>query len=156
MNSMSSNGPRPRVLVVDDEENISFLVESALQLDGIETAKANDGYQALSLLKTFSPHAIVLDVMMPGIDGFEVLRKVKKAHPEVQVIVLTGHGSEQDQEVCMQLGAYEYHKKPVDIDRLVKSIKGAYRQKMEDMMVAATFAEANDSDDAVKALEEDK
>ena len=71
-----------------------------------------------------------------------------------QVIILTGHGSEQDQEVCMQLGAYEYHKKPVDIDRLVKSIKGAYRQKMEDAMVAATFAQARDFDDAKKVLKE--
>jgi DNA-binding NtrC family response regulator len=54
----------------------------------------------------------------------------------------------------MQLGAYEYHKKPVDIDRLVKSIKGAYRQKMEDAMVAATFAQAGDFEDAKKVIHE--
>ena len=106
------------------------------------------------MVKDEVPDVMVLDLRMPGIDGVEVLRKVKKAHPNVQVIILTGHGSEQDQELCMQLGAFEYHKKPVDIDRLVKSIKGAYRQKMEDMMVAATFAQAGDFADADQVIHE--
>ena len=76
---------KPRVLVVDDEENISFLVESALQLDGMETAKAADGHQALTMVRSFNPQAIVLDVMMPGLDGFEVLRRLRSERPRLDI-----------------------------------------------------------------------
>jgi two-component system response regulator CpxR len=62
---------------------------------------------------------------MPGIDGIEVLRKVRKEHPEVEVIILTGHGSEKDRELCMQLGAFAYLEKPVDIEELSKTMKEA-------------------------------
>ena len=79
-----------RVLVVDDEENISFLVESALQLDGIHTARAADGHEALAAVRSFNPHAIVLDVMMPGLDGFEVLRRLPAASLP-PVIFVTAH-----------------------------------------------------------------
>lgn len=145
-----------KLLLVDDEENFVNTLAERMKMRDMGSDVAHDGETALEMVKDEAPDVMVLDLRMPGIDGVEVLRKVKKAHPHVQVIVLTGHGSEQDQEVCMQLGAYEYHKKPVDIDRLVKSIKGAYRQKMEDMMVAATFAQAGDFEDAGKVMDEDK
>ena len=143
-----------KLLLVDDEENFVNTLAERMNMRDMGSEVAHDGETALEMVKGETPDVMVLDLRMPGIDGVEVLRKVKKAHPQVQVIILTGHGSEQDQEVCMQLGAYEYHKKPVDIDRLVKSIKGAYRQKMEDAMVAATFAQAGDFDDAKKVLKE--
>ena len=143
-----------KLLLVDDEENFVNTLAERMNMRDMGSEVAHDGETALEMVKGEAPDVMVLDLRMPGIDGVEVLRKVKKAHPQVQVIILTGHGSEQDQEVCMQLGAYEYHKKPVDIDRLVKSIKGAYRQKMEDAMVAATFAQAGDFDDAKKVLKE--
>ena len=143
-----------KLLLVDDEENFVNTLAERMKMRDMGSEVAHDGETALGMIKDGTPDVMVLDLRMPGIDGVEVLRKVKKAHPEVQVIVLTGHGSEQDQEICMQLGAYEYHKKPVDIDHLVKSTKSAYRQKMEDMMVAATFAEANDHADADKVLHE--
>jgi len=143
-----------KLLLVDDEENFVNTLAERMKMRDLGSEVAHDGETALEMIKDGVPDVMVLDLRMPGIDGVEVLRKVKKAHPQVQVIVLTGHGSEQDQEVCMQLGAYEYHKKPVDIDHLVKSIKSAYRQKMEDMMVAATFAQAGDFEDADKVLHE--
>jgi len=62
---------------------------------------------------------------MPGIDGIEVLRRVKNSHPEVEVIILTGHGSEADREVCLNLGAFAYLQKPVDIDLLSLTLKQA-------------------------------
>jgi len=143
-----------KLLLVDDEENFINTLAERMQMRDMGSDVAHDGETALEMVKDEAPDVMVLDLRMPGIDGVEVLRKVKKAHPHVQVIILTGHGSEQDQELCMQLGAYEYHKKPVDIDRLVKSIKGAYRQKMEDMMVAATFAQAGDFEDADQVIHE--
>lgn len=143
-----------KLLLVDDEENFINTLAERMKMRDMGSDVAHDGETALEMVKDEAPDVMVLDLRMPGIDGVEVLRKVKKAHPQVQVIILTGHGSEQDQEVCMQLGAYEYHKKPVDIDRLVTSIKGAYRQKMEDAMVAATFAQAGDFDDANQVIHE--
>ncbi|MDZ7596911.1 MAG: response regulator [Desulfobacterales bacterium] len=71
------------------------------------------------------PEVMILDLKMPGIDGIEVLRQVKTTRPEIEVIILTGHGSEDDREVCMQLGAFAYLQKPVDIDVLSDTLKRA-------------------------------
>jgi len=66
-----------------------------------------------------------LDLKMPGIDGIEVLRRVKATRPEIEVIILTGHGSEVDKEVCMKLGAFAYLNKPVNIDLLSDTLRKA-------------------------------
>jgi two-component system, OmpR family, response regulator len=123
MNDVST----PRVLVVDDEENISFLVESALQLDGIETAKAADGYAALNTLKTFNPHAIVLDVNMPGIDGFEVLRRLRADGNTTPVVFLTARDGLDDRVKGLTSGADDYVVKPFAIAELVARVRIALR-----------------------------
>ena len=117
----------PRVLVVDDEENISFLVESALQLDGIETSKAADGYQALAAVKTFHPHAIVLDVMMPGIDGFEVLRRLRTDGVKTPVVFLTARDGVDDRVRGLTSGGDDYVVKPFAIAELVARVRVALR-----------------------------
>jgi DNA-binding response OmpR family regulator len=71
------------------------------------------------------------------------------------VIILTGHGTEKDEEEAKRLGAFDYLEKPVNLDVLVKKMKAAYRRKMEDTMVAATFAEAGDFESAKKIMDED-
>ena len=101
------------------------------------------------------PDVMVLDLKMPGIDGMEVLRQVRKAYPNIQVIILTGHGTEKHEEEAKRLGAFDYLEKPVNLDVLVKKMKAAYRRKMEDTMVAATFAEAGDFESARKIMDED-
>ena len=68
---------------------------------------------------------MILDLKMPGIDGIEVLRRVKETNPEIEVIILTGHGSEADRETCMKLGAFAYLHKPVNIDLLSETLKKA-------------------------------
>jgi two-component system, OmpR family, response regulator CpxR len=68
---------------------------------------------------------MILDLKMPGIDGIEVLKKVKATQPDIEVIILTGHGSEADKEICMQLGAFAYLRKPVDIEILSETLKKA-------------------------------
>jgi DNA-binding NtrC family response regulator len=98
---------------------------------------------------------MVLDLKMPGIDGMEVLRQVKKSYPKIQVIILTGHGTEKDAEEARRLGAFDYLEKPVSLDVLVKKMSQAVRQKMEDAMVAATFAEAGDFESAKKIMDKD-
>ena len=89
------------------------------------SAVAYDGETALSLVQEDEPEVMILDLKMPGIDGIQVLRQVKSTRPEIEVIILTGHGSEADREVCMQLGAFAYLQKPVDIDVLSDTLKRA-------------------------------
>jgi DNA-binding response OmpR family regulator len=115
-----------------------------------------DGEEALSYVEGQEPDVMVLDLKMPGIDGMEVLRQVRKAYPNIQVIILTGHGSERHEEEAKRLGAFDYLEKPVNLDVLVKKMKAAYRRKMEDTMVAATFAEAGDFESAKKIMDEDE
>jgi two-component system OmpR family response regulator len=120
-------GASPRVLVVDDEENISFLVESALRLDGIETAKAADGHTALATMKAFNPHAIVLDVNMPGIDGFEVLRRLRSDGSQIPVVFLTARDGVDDRVRGLTSGADDYIVKPFAIAELVARVQIALR-----------------------------
>jgi YesN/AraC family two-component response regulator len=92
------------------------------------SAVAYDGESALTLVEEEEPDVMILDLKMPGIDGIEVLRRVKATQPEIEVIILTGHGSEEDRKVCMQLGAFAYLRKPVDIDLLSKTLKEAHEK----------------------------
>ncbi len=129
MASMGSagNSSKPRVLVVDDEDNISFLVESALQLDGIDTAKAADGHAALTAIRAFRPHAIVLDVNMPGIDGFEVLRRLRADGDATPVVFLTARDGLDDRVKGLTGGADDYVVKPFAIAELVARVRIALR-----------------------------
>ena len=117
----------PRVLVVDDEDNISFLVESALRLEGIETAKAADGHAALEQVRTFQPHAVVLDVNMPGIDGFEVLRRLRTDGDRTPVVFLTARDGIDDRVKGLTSGADDYVVKPFAIAELVARVQIALR-----------------------------
>jgi len=114
-----------KVLLVDDEREFVETLSDRLVMRDMGSAVAYDGESALELIKTDEPEVMILDLRMPGIDGIEVLRKVKKTNPEIEVIILTGHGSEADRETCMGLGAFAYLQKPVDIDRLSATIKDA-------------------------------
>lgn len=146
-----------KVLLVDDEENFVRTLAERMSMRDAGATVALNGEEALQMVSAGEvPDVMVLDLRMPGIDGMEVLRRVKKAYPRVQVIVLTGHGTEKDEEEARRLGAFEYHKKPVDIDILVRDIRRAFREKIEDAMVAATFAQAGDFDNAREILDEDK
>jgi two-component system response regulator CpxR len=114
-----------RVLLVDDEKQFVQTLSERLQLRDMGTAVAYDGESALQLIARDEPEVMVLDLMMPGIDGIEVLKQVKQTRPEVEVIILTGHGSDQDRETCLSLGAFAYLHKPVDIEVLSHTIKQA-------------------------------
>jgi DNA-binding NtrC family response regulator len=91
------------------------------------SAVAYDGESALAMIREHEdePEVMILDLKMPGIDGIEVLKRVKQTRPEIEVIILTGHGSEEDRRTCLELGAFAYLQKPVDIDRLTETLKQA-------------------------------
>jgi YesN/AraC family two-component response regulator len=115
-----------KVLLVDDEREFAQTLSERLQLRSMGAAVAYDGESALDLVQDDEPEVMIIDLKMPGIDGIEVLKKVKKTRPEIEIIVLTGHGADTDKEQCMQLGAFAYLQKPVDIDDLSETLKKAY------------------------------
>ena len=117
-----------KVLLVDDEREFVETLSRRLMMRQIGSAVAYDGTQALKIVAEEEPEVLVLDLKMPHVDGFEVLRRIKKDQPEVEVIILTGHGSEADRELCMQLGAFAYLKKPVDVDELSEVMQRAHRK----------------------------
>jgi two-component system, OmpR family, response regulator CpxR len=117
-----------KVLLVDDEQEFVQTLSERLLFRNMGTAVAHDGQSALEMLVDDDPDVLVLDLKMPGIDGIEVLRRVKKIRPAVEVIILTGHGSEIDRKTCMDLGAFAYLQKPVDIDLLSGKLKEAHER----------------------------
>ena len=107
------------ILLVDDEvEFISTLAER-LEIRGIDARVVYDGEAALKAVAENEPQVMVLDVMMPGIKGLDVLQRVKEEHPKVQVILLTGQGKTRDGIEGMKLGAFFYMMKPLDLDELI-------------------------------------
>ncbi len=114
-----------KILLVDDEREFVQTLSERLLIRDMGSAVAYDGASALELIREDEPEVMILDLRMPGIDGIEVLKKVKQTNPNIEVIILTGHGSELDKEICMKLGAFAYLQKPVDIDELSETIKKA-------------------------------
>ena len=113
----------PLVLVVDDEENIRYLVESGLQLAGIDTVAAEDGRAALAVVTARRPDLIVLDVMMPELDGFETLRRLRDAGNRIPVIFLTARDSTDDRVHGLTTGGDDYMVKPFAIAELVARVQ---------------------------------
>ena len=120
-----------KVLVVDDEREFAQTLSERLQMRSMGAAAVYDGAEALSMVDEEEPEVMVLDLKMPGVDGLEVLRRVKTEHPNVEVIVLTGHGSKEIEKECLAMGACAYLEKPVDMDTLTRTMKEAYAKIQE-------------------------
>lgn len=113
----------PLVLVVDDEENIRFLVETGLKLAGIDTVGASDGREALAAVAEHRPQLLVLDVMMPELDGFDVLRRLRDAGDRTPVIFLTARDSTEDRVKGLTEGGDDYMVKPFAVAELVARVQ---------------------------------
>ena len=120
-----------RVLLVDDEEDYVNALADRMDLRDLRSQVALSGEEALLALKTAPPDVIVLDLRMPGMQGMEVLEKVRKDHPHIQVIILTGHGGEKEEKEARRLGAFDYFQKPADTGELVDTIRGAWRRSIQ-------------------------
>lgn len=120
-----------RVMIVDDEPDLLDSLGRALRRRKMEVVTAGSGFSALELLEKELVDVMVLDIKMPGIDGLEVLRRVKKRFPSVQVILLSGHPSVENALEGINLGANEYMKKPAEIDDLVETITRLHRERQE-------------------------
>lgn len=111
-----------KILLVDDETDFVVTLAERLRLRGLVVDTAFDGEQALEKIEQNLPQIVVLDVMMPGLGGMEVLQRVREDHPNLPVILLTGHGSTRDGIEGMKMGAFDYLMKPIKIEELVKKI----------------------------------
>ena len=116
-----------RILVVDDEANIIDLVKLYLEREGFKVESASDGVNACEKIHTDEPDLVVLDIMLPGMDGFEVCRKTR-AKSEVPIIMLTARDEDFDKIVGLELGADDYMTKPFNPRELVARVKAILRR----------------------------
>lgn len=115
----------PRVLIVDDEEELVSALVERLNLRGFRARGVTTGAEALESLEHDPCDVVLLDVKMPGLGGLDVIRRIKKDRPDLEVILLSGHGSPAGAEEGREAGAYEYLMKPVQIDELVRVLRSA-------------------------------
>lgn len=121
-----------KVLVVDDEKDFVEMLSLRLKEAGQRVFAAHSGRECLETLAA-NEHidVVVLDIKMPGMDGIETLKEIKKRHPIIEVILLTGHGAIETAVDGMKLGAYDYLLKPADFDDFRSKIEGASKRKEE-------------------------
>jgi len=115
----------PQVLLVDDEREFVQTLSERLRIRDVDAAIAYDGESALHQIKENEPDVMILDLKMPGVDGFEVLKRVKKTNPSIEVIILTGHRGEAERKTCMEMGAFAYLQKPLNINEFSEVLQQA-------------------------------
>ena len=118
---------RQKILIVDDDENIAELVSLYLVKEMYETKIAHDGEEALALFRAEQPEMVLLDIMLPGIDGYEVLKEIRR-HSQTPVIMLSAKGEVFDKVLGLELGADDYMEKPFDSKELVARVKAVLRR----------------------------
>jgi DNA-binding NtrC family response regulator len=118
-----------RVLVIDDEVNAANALETLLRQDGYEVTKAPDARTGLQLLETFDADVVLTDLRMPGMDGLDLLVKVKELRPETMVLLMTAYGTVKTAVQAMKLGAEDYMGKPIDVDELEIVLQRAIEKK---------------------------
>jgi len=119
---------KPRILVVDDEPNITDLVSMALRYEGFDVEVAGDGRTALARSQSFRPHLIVLDVMLPDLDGFGVLKRIRADGHPVSVVFLTARDATEDKINGLTLGGDDYVTKPFSVEELVARVRAVLRR----------------------------
>lgn len=117
-----------KILLVDDEEDFVSTLAERLSMRGMQTQTANNGQEALRIIEENPPEIVVLDVMMPGMNGLEVLRRIKSSKPDMPVILLTGIGSTSEGVQGMELGAADFLMKPLQIEELIDKISEAVKR----------------------------
>ncbi len=125
---------QPSILIVDDETSIVQSLSGLLADEGYTPLTAYNGYEALKVIEAESPDLVLLDIWMPGIDGLDTLKEIKKTHPFLQVIIITGHGTIETAVTAIKLGAYDLIEKPLSIDKVIVAINNAlnYRRLEEE------------------------
>ncbi|MBW1721601.1 MAG: response regulator [Deltaproteobacteria bacterium] len=118
-----------RVLIVDDEKDFVEMLSLRLKEVGEKVTTAYSGKKCLEILEKKDVDVVILDIKMPGMDGIETLREIKKRFPLIEVIMLTGHGTTETAVEGMKLGAFDYLLKPADFKDLMTKLEGARKRK---------------------------
>jgi len=125
---INMNEEKTTVLIVEDEDSIRKFIKINLNRNGFNVLEAESGEEALEILRAFNPEIVVLDIMLPGIDGFEVCRKIREDKPGTAVIMLTAKSQDDDKILGLELGADDYMVKPFNPLELVARIKTILRR----------------------------
>ncbi|MBI5875478.1 MAG: sigma-54-dependent Fis family transcriptional regulator, partial [Deltaproteobacteria bacterium] len=112
-------------MVVDDEESIRQSLSDVLKDEGFDVILAGDGQEALKMLNSNMPDLVILDIWMPVMDGTEVLKEIKKSQPELEVIMISGHGNIEAAVKAIKLGAYDYIEKPLSLEGVLLTVRRA-------------------------------
>ncbi|MFZ2177896.1 MAG: response regulator transcription factor [Rhodococcus sp. (in: high G+C Gram-positive bacteria)] len=128
MDRVNEKPAEARVLVVDDEPNIRELLSVSLRFQGFEVATASTGAEGLDIARTFRPDAVILDVMMPGMDGFGMLERLRADRVDVPVLFLTAKDALQDKISGLTLGADDYVTKPFSLEEVVTRLRVILRR----------------------------
>ncbi len=124
-----------RVLIVDDEKNIASSLKDILTDEGYDVSVAEDGLGALNLIQSDPPDLVLLDIWLPGMDGIEVLKTVKTYHPEIEVLIMSGHGTIETAVKATKLGAFDFIEKPFSLDHLTQSVESVFKEKKKNQRV---------------------
>jgi len=124
--------PQTKILLVDDEVEFASALAERLELRSYDVKTANNALEALAVIHTHVPDVIILDLKIPGMDGIETLKTIKKIDPSIEVIMLTGHGDVQSVAEGMKSGVFEYIMKPVDIGELTVKIDNAMKKRTKE------------------------
>jgi two-component system nitrogen regulation response regulator NtrX len=115
----------PVILIVDDETTILKSLSGILSDEGYEALTASNGYEALKIIEEESPDLVLLDIWMPGMDGIETLREIKRTNPFLKVIIISGHGTIETAVKAIKLGGFDFIEKPLSIEKVVVTINNA-------------------------------
>lgn len=126
---MKNTNENIKVLIADDEVEFSSTLQTRLNLRNFQATMVNSGEATLKAVEEEKPDVLLLDLKMPDLDGLEVLARLKDDHKDIKVIILTGHGSFEVGREGMELGAFDYIMKPVDLKVLIAKIEEAYSSK---------------------------
>ena len=145
-----------RILVVDDESSISDLISTSLRFVGFDVRTASNGSQALLVAEEFKPHAMVLDVMMPGMDGFEVCKRIRNEGQNIGVLFLTAKDGMEDKVAGLTIGGDDYMTKPFSLEELVARLRallrriGVVEQTMDDEKIRFADLELDEATHEVR------
>jgi two-component system NtrC family response regulator/two-component system response regulator HydG len=129
MAGVSSSTRKGRIVVIDDEVNAAAALEALLEQDGYDVERANDGRSGLQLVERHDPDVVLTDLRMPGMDGLELLGRIKQLRPDAMVIVMTAYGTVKTAVKAMKLGAEDYLGKPIDVEELEVVLDKALERK---------------------------
>ena len=124
-------GGKKRILVIEDEKNMADLVVQVLQKEGYEVDAAYDGEEGLNKIKATKPDIVLLDIVLPKLDGRDLLKKAKQDEDikHIPIVVLSGRSEQWDRDIGLELGADEYIEKPLEIVKLLRQIKNVLKKR---------------------------